>query len=203
MSAFKRILVFFGSFVLLRLAIFFVAGAVIASGVLHSPVAHRGPHLLWFHAALLFVIKYHPLINALCILFSALIAFGFRFLTLLFAVPVALAVFIWFQRFSAIQEARFGAFQFNKRLVAALEADSAAPTETPTPAGSPTPAPRMQAHVGDKVRLLSPVSVRVDYGAVTLPKGTVVTVVSEGQDALRVEAPNGWSASVPVTEVEP
>lgn len=184
MSVFKRILVFVGALIVLQFGASVIGGAI-AGGITGTQVPTQDVAAAAMRAGVLFSIRYRPIIFALAFVLSAVLAFGFRFLTLLVSVPIAVLGFLGLQKISAVQEAQFNGLPVSNPFVSGARA---------TPAAS---------LIGRQVALTSPVTFNVRYGRATLPKGTMVTVLSETGDSVGVRAPDGNTLSVLRTQIQP
>ncbi len=179
MSFIPRLLIFFGLMLVLYFGTVMVGGGILGVqiGLRHASDPAATPQLA-AKAAYEFAIHYRPIILAAAVVISAFIAFGLRWSTALISIPVAVLGFLWLRHSSATQ---------------------------PAP-GGPTPKPgalvSKPARAGRQATLLRPLVITIPYGHATLPKGTVVTVLSDKEKMAIVEVPNNTAVKVPLTHLK-
>jgi hypothetical protein len=184
MNLFKRIVLFIGLCIALDVGMT-VVGRGMASVVTESTTRNGilAPKA-GIQAADQFDVDYQPMIFALSFIISALVAFGPRVVTLGISVPLALLGSMMLKDSKMIEEARMRVMQLGNL-------SNAAPSATPR-----------ELDAGDKVVLLAPIDMNISYGEVTMPRGTVATVVADAAGFVEVQSADGSTFFVPLTEVQ-
>ncbi len=179
MSFIRRLLIFLALVIGLYFGTLILVGGILGLqiGLRHASDPAATPQLV-MKESYEFAVHYRPIILAGAVVISAFIAFGLRWRTALISIPGAVLGFLWLRHSSAIQ---------------------------PAP-GGPTPKPgawvSKPARAGRQATLLRPLVITIPYGHATLPKGTVVTVLSDKEEMAIVEVPNGTAAKVPLTHLK-